>query len=222
MKSDALLDELLDSPKLVLYFNELQNILQRESERRKEFYATFIDNEKVEFINGKIVFYSPVSIGYNKDNLLLLRLISVFVDKYDLGYVAHGKIIISLTRNDYEPDICFFSKSKSSQFSPGQTQFPAPDLIVETLTDSTEKRTKEIKIADYAAHKVTEYWLINPEEQAIEQYILQGDRYQLKTKSTSGNLHSLAIANLEFPVRAIFDIAENLNALQSILLSSSD
>lgn len=217
MKSDALLDELLDSPKLVLYFNELQNILQKESERRKEFYATFIDNEKVEFINGKIVFHSPTRIGYNKDNLLLLRLLSVFVDKYDLGYVAHGKIIISLTRNDYEPDICFFSKSKSSQFSPGQTQFPAPDLIVETLTDSTEKRTKEIKIADYAAHKVTEYWLINAEEQAVEQYILQGDRYQLRTKASSGNLQSLAIANLEFPLRAIFDIADNLNALQSIL-----
>ena len=35
--------------------------------------------------------------------------------------------MITLTRNDYEPDICFFKKEKSDDFVENQTLFPAPD-----------------------------------------------------------------------------------------------
>jgi Uma2 family endonuclease len=74
-----------------------------------------------------------------------------------------------------------------------------------------------VKFEDYALHGVAEYWLIHPEEEFVEQYILMGDRYELFFKSRSGNIQSRAIQGLLIPLRAIFDPAEHLAALQSIL-----
>jgi len=34
------------------------------------------------------------------------------VEKNNLGFIGHEKILIALTRNDYEPDICYFGASK--------------------------------------------------------------------------------------------------------------
>ena len=51
------------------------------------------------------------------------------------------KTSVTLTRNDYEPDISFFGSEKAKGFTPSQSKFPAPDLIVEVLSDSTEAET---------------------------------------------------------------------------------
>ncbi len=55
-----------------------------------------------------------------------------FVNKNNLGEVGAEKVMIALTRNDYEPDISFFSKEKASKFTDDQMLFPAPDFVVET------------------------------------------------------------------------------------------
>jgi hypothetical protein len=56
--------------------------------------------------------HSPVERKHWKVSDLLSRLLSYYADFYDLGFVGKEKVLISLTRNDYEPDICFFSNEK--------------------------------------------------------------------------------------------------------------
>ena len=41
------------------------------------------------------------------------RLLSVFASFKRLGRVGVEKVMIGLTRNDYEPDIVFFNKEKA-------------------------------------------------------------------------------------------------------------
>lgn len=48
---------------------------------------------------------------------LLYTALTLYVRKNALGFVGYEKIMISLSRNDYEPDICFFNKEKSIEFS---------------------------------------------------------------------------------------------------------
>ncbi|NJO00879.1 MAG: Uma2 family endonuclease [Bacteroidia bacterium] len=48
--------------------------------------------------------------------------------------------------------------------------FPPPDFIIEILSESTEDRDRGIKMIDYALRQVQEYWLIDPEAKALEQY----------------------------------------------------
>ena len=95
--------------------------------------------------------------------------------------------------------------------------FPAPDLVVEVLSPSSEAIDRGVKFEDYAAHAVGEYWLVDAESENVEQYVLQGEDYKLHMKSGSGLLTSLSVSGFEVPVRAIFDQAENLAALQRIM-----
>jgi len=212
-----LFEQLIQSPKLPLYLKQFQEILDKEQQKREEFYQAITEADKAEFINGEVVFQSPVKLQHDVASGALFRLISTFVAMRALGYVGHEKIMISLTRNDYEPDICFFSKTKSEHFSLEQTRFPAPDFIAEVLSDSTEANDRGMKFTDYAAHGVGEYWLIDPSREFVEQYILLGESYELLIKSNSGSLKSTVITGFEIPIRAIFDEKENLKALQEIM-----
>jgi len=233
----TVLEQLIQSPKLPLYLKQLQEILAKEQQKREEFYQTITESDKAEFINGEVVFQSPVKLQHDVASGALFRLISTFVAIHDLGHVGHEKIMISLTRNDYEPDICFFSKAKSEQFFPEQTRFPAPDFIAEVLSGSTEAKDRDIKFKDYAAHSVGEYWIVDPSREFVEQYILvareaegcgqseaisterseQGESYELLIKSNSGRLRSTVMTGFEISIRAIFDEKENLKALQEIM-----
>jgi len=51
---------------------------------------------------------------------LLLELLDMYVRTHRLGLVGYEKMLISLTRNDYEPDVCFFSCAKSDLFTKGR------------------------------------------------------------------------------------------------------
>ena len=145
------------------------------------------------------------------------RLIDAYAFEKDLGFVGIEKILIQLTRNDYEPDVCFFNKQKANTFKDSQKFFPAPDLIVEVLSKSTAKRDRGVKFKDYEAHGVTEYWIIDPKNKTIEQYVLKNKKYQLIIKSASGKVSSQALKGLNFVVAALFSRKENYAAVKKIL-----
>ena len=133
------------------------------------------------------------------------------------SYWTREDFSIILTRNDYEPDICFFGPEKAKAFTPSQSKFPAPDLIVEVLSESTEANDRGIKFEDYAAHGVAEYWIVDPVAETIEQYLLQEGIYRLAVKVKTGTIASTGVTGFEIPVRAVFDGAEQLTTLQTIL-----
>jgi Uma2 family endonuclease len=108
--------------------------------------------------------------------------------------IGHEKILVALTRNDYEPDVCFFSAAKARTFQPDQTVFPAPDFVAEVLSRSTEQADRGVKFEDYAAHGVGEYWIIDPDGERVEQYLLEGETYQLACKADNGVVASRAVA----------------------------
>ena len=214
---ESVLENIVKSPKLRIYSKEIDNILIEEQKRRKEFYVTMKEGEKVEFINGEIIFNSPVKLEHNQHLKLLLNLLDNYVRVNNLGYVGYEKLMISLTRNDYEPDICFFNRSVSDKFNPKQMQFPAPDFIVEVISPSTEHNDRVIKFEDYAAHGIKEYWIIDPEGKTIEQYLLKNDKYELTLKSDNGSIKSRTVSGFEIPIVSVFNELENLKTLKSIV-----
>ena len=207
-------------PDAALFVEKVKNFLADEQKKRQHFYEIIEENKKMEFINGEIYFHSPVKLEHNRTTRLLCTLVSAFVIKHRLGFVGVEKILISLTRNDYEPDICFFGDEKAKDFKKKQMQFPAPDFAVEVLSDSTAKVDRETKFHDYAAHGVREYWIIDAEKEIIEQYVLQNEIYELLLKAKDGNIESEVLPGFRIPVRAVLDEAENLGTLTSLVSSN--
>lgn len=216
-ESEQLLQQILESPKLPIYAERIQHVLAGEQNKRRRFYETVTEGEKAEFINGEVIHHSPVRLEHNRIGKLLLKLIDTYVVMNGLGYVGYEKIMISLSRNDYEPDLCYFRKEIADSFEPRQMHFPAPDFVVEILSESTAANDRGVKLEDYAAHGVTEYWIIDPDAEFIEQYILHEGRYELLVKVNDGPIRSTAVTGFEIPVRAVFDESENVHVLQAIL-----
>lgn len=210
-------ESILEMPNAFLLVDKVNSKLKDEQKRRRHFYKIVEENKKMEFINGEIVFHSPVKLQHNRATKLLCVLLNTFVVKHKLGFVGVEKIMISLTRNDYEPDVCFFGNKKAKNFKAKQVQFPAPDFVVEVLSDSTAKADRTTKFQDYAAHGIQEYWIIDAENELIEQYFLQNENYELLLKAKDATIESVVLTEFKIPIRAVFDETENLRTLTDLL-----
>lgn len=216
---DQILEPIIHSPRLTEVVDALQQKLAEEQLKRQQFYQEMTPSQKVEFIDGEVVFHSPAKNRHLDATGLLFTLMRVFVDTNKLGTVKTEKCLCTFPRNDYEPDIVFFDSTKAKQFSEDTLQFPIPDLIVEVLSSSTEKNDRGVKFEDYEANGVQEYWIINTEEKTVEIY--QPDAQQqfacVQKASNKENVSSTAINGFTISVAAIFDETENLSELSKLI-----
>jgi len=217
--SDLLL-QLLDTPQAPLIIQKAQIFLHNEYQKRQAFYQWLDEDKKAEFINGEVVVHSPALDRHNSAMLLLATLLRVYVDDRRLGIVRAEKALVELTRNSYEPDICYFGPEKAASIGEELLYYPAPDLVVEVLSKSTEKIDREVKFADYAAHQVAEYWIIDPKRRTIEQYGIDADTEEYALLGLFGikdTIASHAVRSFSIPVRAVFDVTANVAALRTLL-----
>ena len=218
---EALLERLMEAPDLQILIDKAQKKLWQEKKKRMEFYEWLTDEAKAEFINGEIVVHSPVVRAHLDASDFLSRILSIYVSHKKLGKISVEKALVSLTRNDYEPDICFWGNEKAATFTEDMMHHPAPDFVVEILSKGTAKRDRGVKFEDYAAHGVQEYWIIDPQNKTIEQYLLRDNEMRefiLKQKAGEKNtIESPVITGFLIPVKAIFDEKANLDTLQNLM-----
>jgi len=125
-----------------------------------------------EIIEGEH-FMSPSPNIYHQEIVLNLGThLSYYVKNKKLGrvFVAPVDVIFS----DYDvcvPDLIFVSNENLSIIKEENIQ-GAPDLLIEVLSPTSEKRDKEIKFKRYAYFGVKDYWIVNPKQQSIEIYDL--------------------------------------------------
>lgn len=202
---DSVLKDILDSPKLPDYVEELKQYLLQEEAKRNAFYENVRDDEKAEFINGEVVYHSPAKEKHNVAVDNLKDIFRRFLRKSKLGVVRGEKALIKLRRNDFEPDICFFRKEVANTFEPDTMFYPVPDFIVEVLSSSTTRIDRGVKFVDYAFNGVKEYWLVDVDKNFVEQYILENESFVLREKVHHGTIRCMILEGLEIPLEAIFD-----------------
>jgi Uma2 family endonuclease len=171
--SKELLKELMDAPDLPQLIAQVNSQLQEEKERRNVFRKWVSPTDKAEFINGKIILQSRVEWEHLRSSGNLFKFLDTYVAVKNLGETSYNKGMIALSRNDYEPDLCFWGNEKAKHFTNDTMLHPAPDFVVEVLSKKTAKIDRTVKFVDYALHGIVEYWIIDPWAQTIEQYWLQ-------------------------------------------------
>jgi Uma2 family endonuclease len=136
--------------------------------RRGRFYEEMTEEGKWEFINGETIMHSPAKSKHSAASDFLYLLLAAYVNQRALGRVAHEKLLVCLERNDYEPDLCFYKAEKAAAFTPDQMKFPAPDFIARCFRLRRKAIDRGVKFIDYARSGVGEYWIIDPEEETVE------------------------------------------------------
>lgn len=215
----SLADQILERTDAIQQLAYLQAQLAEEAERRKRFREWVREDMKAEFILGQIVLHSPVMKRHWAANTLLSRLLSIYVEEKELGFIGFEKVMIALTRNDFEPDLVFFDNEQMASFKEDQLLFPAPRFVAEILSKSTAKNDRTVKKEDYALHGVEEYWIIDPKTETVEQYLLTPDQVYAEAviRTLDERIQSSAIAGLDIPVAAIFRKVVNREVTRAIM-----
>ena len=220
MSVTAIKEALMKMPELPRLMGELASALEEERQRRQDFYEWDDENKKVEFINGEIIKHSPVPEEHSTTFNYLSTSLTIHVDFNDLGGVRLEKAMVSLTRNDYEPDLCFWLKHISDFFKMGQTHYPAPNWVCEILSKGTEATDRTTKFKDYALHGVQEYLIVDPRKQIIEQFLLdeeEAEYYLYKKLGVADSIESIVIKDFKIPVLAIFDKEANNKTIADLI-----
>ena len=211
--------DLLDSPDLPLKLDAARKVLDLEAGLRRRFRDEILPHQKGEFINGRTIMHSPCRDSHNHVSSLITGILSPFVRLHGFGIIRCEKALCAFSRNDYEPDIAWFSAEKAAAIRPETMIYPVPDFIIEILSPSTEATDRGLKREHYAAHHVREYWVIDPESRVIEQHVLPdgADAYPHPTVHTGGEIRPASFPGLAVPHAACFDDTANLEFLRTLL-----
>jgi Uma2 family endonuclease len=206
MSEIDLLLPLKKSSRLPKLLEEINWYWEDEQRRRKEFYETITPSVKAEWVDGTMIMHSPVVLLHNIINQNLMMIFKNHLVKNNIqGILGIEKLLCRFTRNDYEPDLCYFSPEKASTFTNQQNVFPVPDFVVEILSSSTQKNDRGVKFTDYQDHGVREYWMIDPETRSVEQYVLRENQYELRLNAQKGLISCEVLKGLEIAVETLFE-----------------
>ena len=140
-------------------------------------YCTWGDDERWELIDGAAYAMAPApSRGHQTISGKLFRQIGDFLDgKPCEVFIAPFDVRLNAGGADdtvVQPDIlvvCDESKLKN-----GAGVIGAPDLIIEVLSPSTERRDRVTKFDLYMRSGVREYWIVDPVSKTVAAHALRG------------------------------------------------
>ncbi len=162
----------------------------------KQYFKEAPEMWFVEFEDGELIVHSPVNVRHQRITGFLTFLLRGYVGSRNLGEVLNGPGVTRLRPGlNYEPDIFVVPAEHLRRFH-RQYFAGAPALVVEVIAPSTRTYDLRTKAGNYRAHRVPEYWAVDPERQTLHQHLLPEDPSApyLVTTHTDGRLDSQAVA----------------------------
>lgn len=135
-----------------------------------EDYYQLPERVRVELIDGVFYFMGAPTAVHQIITLKLAMAFSLYIEKKNGKCEVLPSPDVQLDRDDrtmLQPDIvivCDRDKIKNQICG-------NPDLAVEVLSRSTEKRDRTIKLSKYQKAGVREYWMVDPKKKIVEVYI---------------------------------------------------
>jgi Uma2 family endonuclease len=154
------------------------------------------DGNRYEVIDGELYASSAPSLIHQIILANLLTSLTNFLRDHPIGRVLPGSGVIFDDYNGVIPDLIFVTNERLRKTLAGGRFHAAPEIVVKILSPgkSNERRDRHVKRSQYDARGVTEYWLIDPENQTVELYIrkqsceLGFDRSILQTDELTSNI----------------------------------
>ncbi len=177
-------------------------------EKKKHTYEDYLktpEDERYELIEGELLMTPAPIPKHQRISRELEFEILKLVKATDLGEVFDAPCDVHLdNENVIQPDILFISKERLNIIGEKNIQ-GAPDLVIEIISESTAYRDFVQKKKLYAKFRVKEYWIVIPEEESIEVYVLKDNIYTLyKAYGKEETLESPALEDLKIVLKNIF------------------
>jgi Uma2 family endonuclease len=135
---------------------------------------------RVELLEGEIVMSAAPRPLHQYILRHLVRLLDSYVIAHGLGDVLFAPIGVRLAEDVFvQPDLLFLRQERVAAVVGESYLQSSPDFVAEILSPGTAHYDRHIKMHLYAQYGVTEYWIVDPDDQAIEVYLLDGNSYRV-------------------------------------------
>ncbi len=197
----------------------LESLLRLPRPRRmtyEEFLAWADEDTLAEWVDGEVVMYSPASRKHQNIADFLTVILRTFVEARQLGVVLSAPFQMRLAGSGREPDLMFVATEHLDRLRETHLDGPA-DLVVEVLSPESMGRDRGEKFYEYAQAGIPEYWLIDPEGEQAEFYVLgRPGRYRLEMAGAEGIYRSSVIPGFWLRVEWLWKTPRVLDALREL------
>ena len=186
------------SPRLTTQIAELW---PRQGEWTENAYFSLPDtNRIVELSEGEFIMPPHPTDTHQRVVGYLYRALHDYVIDHDLGFVRFAPLPVRLWRGKIrEPDVLFVSHAHADRI--GEQFYGPPDLVMEVLSPGTRSVDRGEKFLEYARAGIGEYWLVDPEAQTIEVFVLKDEAFTLLVKAGPGEkAHSQVLDGFDVAV----------------------
>jgi Uma2 family endonuclease len=136
------------------------------------------DGKQREIIDGEMLVTPAPRMGHQRIVSQLAQAFYRYLARHPVGELILSPMDVILSEYDVlEPDLIFVSNERQEIVSDWVRG--APDLVIEILSPTTVARDRGVKLRTYARFGVKEYWIVDPDERAIEVYCLVREGYEL-------------------------------------------
>jgi Uma2 family endonuclease len=156
-----------------------------------EHYVTPSPNTKHQRVSGNLFF---LIVGWLEDHPLG----QLFYAPYDVVFSVFDVV---------EPDLLYLSNERAAQVLTPLHAKGVPELVVEIASRGTRKRDDTIKRRLYERAGVSEYWIVDPMDDAIRLYRREDDRFgrPIELSREAGDvLTTPLLPGLALPLARIF------------------
>ena len=189
--------------------------VKREELYTYEDYLSWDDGERWEIIDGRAYLMASPSEAHQDISVELTAQFRAFLRGKPCK-VFHAPFDVRLFPDStkkhekalVQPDllvVCDQSKLDGSKVN------GAPDMVVEILSLSNQRVDRYIKFKKYFQAGVREYWIVDPENQVVQVFLLEEKRYVVMVYEAADVLPCTVLPGLEIPLRDIFPAAPTKN-----------
>ena len=130
-----------------------------------------------ELIGGKLVAMAPAATNHNRVKLNITGLFWMYLDGRSCEVLPDGEGLFLSEEDEYIPDVMIVCDP--DKIHPDGVH-GAPDLVVEILSPGTARYDRGRKKDIYEKNGVREYWIVEPDSKAVEQWQLMEGRFILQ------------------------------------------
>ncbi len=156
---------------------------------RIDDYRRYDGDERCELLSGRFLVV-PAPSNRHQTVVGLLHETFQVAARANGGRVLAGPADVVLSDETVvQPDLYYVAEERVSIVGPQETH-GAPDIVVEVLSPGSRRRDRIEKLDEYARGGVSEYWIVDPEDQVFQflelidgdyrVVVVEGDEYRSK------------------------------------------
>ena len=159
-----------------------------------EFLEWADEDTRAEWVDGDIIFMSPISDAHQDIVEFFLTLLRHHVEHHEEGWVRSStfQMKLDVIPSGREPDIVYLHEEHRNRMTGTYIDGPA-DMAVEVVSPESGPRDRGEKFYEYEAAGVPEYWLVDPDREELLVYRLQDDRYKIAFEGRDGRVDSAVV-----------------------------